>query len=208
MNSFVLKSTMLSLTASIVTASIAWQSSPAKAFHPCPPFHRAVHTGLFDTIPVCIPGDSPPTPNPTNSAPTPLTKQVQLNFNGAPSYGGVRLRAGFTPDPYRVNVVAGGEINATGLQLGQNCVGFVAADQPDFRVEYEAGSYPLSFFVESTADTTLIIYGADGEWYCNDDYSGNNPRITLSHPISGLYDIWVGTYGNSNAPATLSITEY
>jgi hypothetical protein len=199
---------MLSLTASIVTISIAWQSSPAKAFHPCPPFHRAVHTGPFDTVPVCIPGDSPPTPNPTNPAPTPPTNQAQLNFNGTPTYGSVRLQAGFTPDPYRVNVVAGGETNATNLQLGQNCVGFVAAGQPDFRVGYEAGSYPLSFFVESTADTTLIINGPNGEWYCNDDYSGNNPRVTLSRPTSGQYDIWVGTYGStSNPQTTLSITE-
>lgn len=46
-------------------STFAWQSSPATAFHPCPPFHRAEHRGPFGSIPVCVP--VPPAGNiPTN----------------------------------------------------------------------------------------------------------------------------------------------
>ncbi|MEP0915072.1 DUF4157 domain-containing protein [Leptolyngbya sp. GB1-A1] len=39
----------------IAVSTLFGQSSPAKAFHPCPPFHRAEHTGRFNSVPVCVP---------------------------------------------------------------------------------------------------------------------------------------------------------
>lgn len=130
------------------------------------------------------------------------------NFNQTPAYGSIQLNAGFTPDPFQVNLQSGGSINAA-QSIGGNCNGFVA-NAPDYRVNYRAGSYPLIISVASNADTTLVINGPDGRWYCDDD-SGNagmNPMVRFNQPASGQYDIWVGTYGSGTLyNSTLTISE-
>src|SRR5690606_5796329 len=91
--------------------------------------------------------------------------------------------------------------------LGNSCRGYIAT-APDYQISYTAGStYPLIISVLSQADTTLVINGPDGAWHCNDDTNGLNPAVTFNPPSSGVYDIWVGTYGQSTAPATLYISE-
>ena len=49
----------------------------------------------------------------------------------------------------------------------------------------------------------------DGRWYCNDDANGLNPQVWWSNPMSGQYDIWIGTYGSGSgmASSTLTISE-
>lgn len=118
--------------------------------------------------------------------------------------GGMRARAGFTPDPITVNIYSGGGIDASDT-LGGSCVGMIAS-APDYEFTYTAGSFPLTFAVDSNADTSLIINGPDGRWYCNDDSDGLNPILRWGRPPSGSYDIWVGAVGQA-APATLYITE-
>ena len=80
---------------------------------------------------------------------------------------------------------------------------------PDFKLSYTAGNFPLTIHVESEADTTLLINLPDGTWVANDDQApGNlNPLLKFAKPMSGRYDIWVGTFGKENAKATLKITE-
>ncbi len=135
--------------------------------------------------------------------------QAWPNWDGTPLYGEVDLWSGFDPDPYLVEVEAGGETNVESLGLGSGCTGFIAADQPDFRVQYELGDYPLSFYVESAADTTLVVNAPDSQWYCNDDFEGANPMVMFDYPESGQYDIWIGHFGDSSThDATLGITEY
>jgi hypothetical protein len=122
-----------------------------------------------------------------------------------PTYGTVTLSAGFLPDPHVTNLQSGGSIDAA--RLGGECRGFVA-NAPDVDLRYTSGNYNLTISVVSDADTTLVINGPDGRWYCNDDANGLNPSITFTGPRSGLYDIYVGTYGNSSLqPAQLLITE-
>lgn len=132
------------------------------------------------------------------------------DYNATPLYGTLNLDAGFTPDPQRVDVQAGGSTNARTLNLGSGCVGYIAVSQPDVRVRYEAGSFnTLSFHVTSDVDTTLIINGPHGQWYCNDDFDGSvNPRVLFSPPRSGQYDIWVGTYREGRVhSAQLEVSE-
>ncbi|MHA6287614.1 peptidase S1 [Maricaulis sp. CAU 1757] len=129
------------------------------------------------------------------------------DYTQAPTFGSANLSAGFTPDPYAVNITAGGNIDAS--QWGNGCAGMVA-NAPDFRLQYSAGSYPLSIGAISDADTTLIINGPDGQWYCDDDSGGDlDPLLTWGNPPSGQYDIWIGTYGSGSdlAPATIIISE-
>lgn len=104
------------------------------------------------------------------------------------------LITGFTPDPASFPLQAGGYLLASDAQDG--CAGFVA-EAPDVRITYEAGDdYPLRIYVEGDADTTLLVNQPDGQWLCNDDrVDGDlNPEIMLDRPLTGQYDIWVGTY--------------
>ena len=139
-------------------------------------------------------------------AATPAAAQ-RLNTNANPNYGTVTLRSGFTPDPRVVSLRAGGNINGSAASSG--CTGFVTS-APDVRLNYTAGSYPLIISVASSSDTTLIINGPDGRWYCNDDggVNGSNPALRFNSPASGRYEIWVGTYRSGNTAASrLHISE-
>ena len=124
------------------------------------------------------------------------------------NFGSVRLNSGFTPDPHRVSITAGGSIDAyEDTPLPQACVGMIS-DAPDYEVTYSAGSLPLVFRTLSSVDTTLIINGPDGTWSCDDDsYGDGDAEVRFSRPQSGTYDVWVGTFGDSTAAATLLITE-
>ena len=133
------------------------------------------------------------------------TTAIAQNAGLRANFGSVTLNAGFNPDPYNINVVAGGSINGGGLP--GSCNGSIS-DAPDFELTYNAGSFPLAFRTNSGADTTLIINGPDGQWYCDDDSGGNrNAQVVFRGPRSGVYDVWVGTFGGGTAQATLSVTE-
>lgn len=126
------------------------------------------------------------------------------NWQLAPSYGNVNLSAGFLPDPHTVNLTAGGSVNISGLGIG--AFGYVA-NAPDVRLNYEAGSFSLTIRANSGGDTTILINAPDGSWYFNDDTNGLNPSYTFRNPMSGQYDIWVGTLGTDFVSARLEITE-
>jgi len=122
-----------------------------------------------------------------------------------PISGNVRLNAGFTPDPYRVSVVAGGGTDAS--RLSNSCAGKIS-EAPDFRLTYEQGSYALSFRTEASEDTTLVVNGPDGSWYCDDDGAGLlNAEVRFNNPRSGVYDVWIGSYGGDLVSGALLITE-
>lgn len=118
------------------------------------------------------------------------------NWNLQPSYGSVNLNTGYTPDPFFASVQAGGSIPAS--NVGSNCRGYIA-QAPDYRLSYQAGNtFPLYIYAISSSDTTLVVNGPDGQWYCNDDGgNGLNPSLTFNSPRSGQYDIWIGTYSSS-----------
>ncbi|MBX9803855.1 MAG: peptidase S1 [Caulobacteraceae bacterium] len=122
------------------------------------------------------------------------------------NYGEISLSAGFTPDPYTVSIQAGGSVD--GARLPGSCTGYIS-EAPDFEVTYSAGSLPLVFRTMSGADTTLIINGPDGQWYCDDDSFGDgDAQVRFNRPQSGTYDIWVGKFGSGGtAAARLLITE-
>jgi hypothetical protein len=133
---------------------------------------------------------------------------VAQDASKAPSFGSVRLSAGFTPDPHTVRVVAGGSIDAyNDTPLPGACVGKIA-DAPDYRVTYTSGSFPLVFRTVASQDTTLVINGPDGQWSCDDDsYGDGDAQVVYRRPQSGVYDVWVGTFGSNPVTATLQITE-
>jgi hypothetical protein len=129
------------------------------------------------------------------------------DYNADPNFGTLNLASGFQPDPQVVAVRSGGEINAA--SISPSCAGFISS-APDVRLNYTAGSLPLILSVAADADTTLVVNGPDGSWYCDDDggVNGLNPMVRFNDPKSGQYDIWIGTYGNASLqPAQLNISE-
>lgn len=130
-----------------------------------------------------------------------------FDFSTPASYGSATLTAGFSPDPYQIELVAGGNVDANAA-LGAPCMGFVAS-VPDYRLMYTAGQYRLRIFAGSQDDTTLVVNAPDGQWYCDDDSGGGlNPLLDFTSPLSGQYDIWVGHFAaQTTQRATLVITE-
>ena len=159
------------------------------------------------TEPPTTPPTLPPTAPPTEAPPTkPSGAEGEFDPNGHPNYGEKELQSGFVPDPHQKDMVSGGDVNAR--YLGGDCTGF-ATEQPDYRVIYTAGEANLLRFYFEGGDATLIINDPNGEWSCDDDsYSSVNPTVNFEQPISGQYDIWVGSY-NQDQPliGTLSVTE-
>ena len=121
-----------------------------------------------------------------------------------PTFGGVKLKAGFEPDPFTKELIAGGEI-----KTDKGGVMAHVAKVPDFILNYEAGKFTLTIYAESKSDTTLLIKTPDDKWVANDDGPGTglNPLIRFENPKSGRYAIFVGTFGPEPAKAVLKISE-
>ena len=128
------------------------------------------------------------------------------DYSQEPNYGSINVTTGFVPDPIVIALASGGDVDAS--TISPDCNGYIS-NAPDFRVNYEAGTtFPLIISALSDNDTTLVINGADGQWYCNDDSDGLNPAVTFATPVSRQYDIWVDTYGEAAVyPAGLYISE-
>jgi hypothetical protein len=53
-----------------------------------------------------------------------------------------------------------------------------------------------------------LINTPNGRWYCDDDSGGSlNPKVQITNPQSGRYDVWVGTYGDDMVQSTLKVSE-
>ncbi|MCH8491236.1 MAG: hypothetical protein LAT81_15090, partial [Oceanicaulis sp.] len=125
----------------------------------------------------------------------------------------IRLSAGSTPDPYRVDVTAGGPVRATDLvrnatpgQAGdRRCRGNVS-ERPAARLDFRAGPEDLTVTAEANFDTTLVVRGPDGTWYCDDDSGrGNIAALAFTQPRSGVYEIWVGAYSGIRTGETAAL---
>jgi len=138
----------------------------------------------------------------------PVIEGGTLDFNNPPTYGSAELTAGFTPDPHTIEVVSGGQVDAS--YLGGECVGH-AAEEPDVRLSWSGTSAQLRIFFNGAGaeDASLLVNLPDGSWFCNDDWAGLDPEVLLSDPPEGQYDIWVGSYQPGEyISGTLSISEY
>jgi hypothetical protein len=154
------------------------------------------------------PASDEPTESSKPSEPPDEPTDEELDYTLPSNFGSTDLTAGFTPDPFSVEMVSGGPIDVS--YLGDECRGFATASS-DYDVTYTAGGQDLLrfYFVADTEDTTLIINAPDASWHCNDDAPGTiDPMIDFTNPESGRYDIWIGSYdeGDTNSGA-LYVTE-
>lgn len=134
------------------------------------------------------------------------TPAASPNWQVEPRYGRLNLSSGFTNDPRSVNLTAGGSEEYSSWQVDVR--GYFSLAAPDVTLTYDAGSFDLYIYVESSADTVLLIRQPNGRWVGNDDFAdGRNPAYRIVEPRSGEYQIWVGTYDGGTASARLSISE-
>lgn len=127
------------------------------------------------------------------------------NPGAQPTFGRVELEGGFRPDPHTVSLRAGGSIE---VEVGECSYGYVA-EAPDVDLYYTtSGGQDLYIYVEADDDATLLVNRPDGTWICDDDgFEGTNPILVIPKAPGGLYDIWVGTYGDDLTDARLHISE-
>ena len=119
-----------------------------------------------------------------------------LDWAAEPLFGSVELAAGFPMDPHTVEVLAGGDLDVYDA-VGPDCVGYTTSE-PTFDLYYEAGDFDLYLSAIGEEDLTIVVNAPDGSWWCDDDGAGSfNPGLRFDAPQTGLYDIWVGTYGES-----------
>lgn len=137
-------------------------------------------------------------------APLATSAQAQ-DWRGTPVYGSVRLSAGFTPDPHKLSVTAGGSIDASRINAS-DCVGRIGGN-PDYVLNYTADDMPLYIRATSDEDTSLIVRDPQGRWQCNDDSDGLDPEVGFDDPRSGNYAIWVGSVNGPSVSAELHISE-
>jgi hypothetical protein len=132
----------------------------------------------------------------------------RLDPRAEPLYGRVELAPDFLPDPYPVELLAGGG-DDLGELVGEGCVGWVNAAQPDVVLRYSAGDYPLYIYATAESDTTLAVMAPSGRWHCNDDAygMGADPGLELVGPESGDYAIWVGAWERELVEAVLLFSE-
>ena len=136
---------------------------------------------------------------PTTSTPTPVNIPE------------VSLSGGFTPDPYTIDLIAGGPNQASNLD--NSCSGYVG-NNPSYRLNFSPDSLGLGIYTLSEIDTTIAIQAPNGAWYCNDDNSNLentlNSGYYFANPASGNYTIYVGAFSESNVGqiATLAISEF
>lgn len=133
----------------------------------------------------------------------------EMNAEAEPLYGRVELAFDFVPDPYTIDVLAGGADDLEAL-VGAGCVGLVNGARPDLVLGYEAGPNPLYIYATSEFDTTLAVLDPDGRWHCNDDALGRglDPGIEFVDPAAGDYAIWVGAMDATMVEAVLTISEF
>lgn len=122
------------------------------------------------------------------------------------AYVSVDFQQGFVLDPFLVSVNGGGEVDSSTLDA--NCVGWIN-DKPVVSVNWQGQVDQATVFFFSDHDSTLTIEQPDGSYLCNDDAGESvlDASITMTNPMTGTYQIFVGTYGEQQLiPGLLVIT--
>ncbi|WP_242008061.1 hypothetical protein [Paracoccus sulfuroxidans] len=83
-------------------------------------------------------------------------------------------------------------------------------ERPDFTIGvHSLKGYSLEFRVESDCDAILVINTGGENWYYDDDDNGNlDPKISLTRPSEGVYDVWVGTADRETCDAELTMETF
>ncbi len=89
---------------------------------------------------------------------------------------------------------------------GTLCGGLVSGAAPEFVFSYSGDTEDLRVFFEGSADSSLVIVGAEIVLCSDDSEQGENgnPVIDIYNP-GGLYGVWIGRF-DSTEPVTGTLT--
>jgi hypothetical protein len=125
----------------------------------------------------------------------------------------IRARGSQLYNPAAFKVVAGGDRDISRCGIRNNTdgrpQGYVSA-APDFELYFvQDGRYSLELRVVSECDAVLLINTGGGSWFWDDDDAGNlDPKIRLTRPSEGWYDIWIGTVDGQLCNAQLILETF
>lgn len=125
------------------------------------------------------------------------TAVAQPRPNAAPTAGTLTV----SPDGASMAVSAGG--SERNPMTGSGCSGYIASGAPLVAVQHSGG--PLSIYVTSGIDTTLLVADPAGRWQCSDDANDSNPGITFDSAAAGTYAVWIGTFSPDAAGASATL---
>jgi len=126
---------------------------------------------------------------------------VSLDPTAQPALGYFPLPGG---NPLEVVLVLGGGGNAS--EVDGSCSGEIDPSRPDAVVSLDRPEPEMWISAASgSADTTLLVMGPDGSISCNDDHDVTNAALQFAPAEIGDYAIWVGSYGQAGAEATLTV---
>jgi hypothetical protein len=119
---------------------------------------------------------------------------------------------GFTPDPTTATGLAGGVQQASVLAAsdvnGNSCVGNIPLTA-QHTVHVGAALPLLRVLVNGSQDSTLVVRGPTGTFYCNDDSgdpgNGLNPVVEIPNAAAGDYQVYVGAYSSDSTLSTYTI---
>ena len=125
--------------------------------------------------------------------------EARLEFSGL-EIPVTTLAGGFVPDPYVLNLTAGGSESASTIG-STGCVGWVDRVSDAVLAYSDPRSY-LSVFADGDVDLTLMVRSPGGVFSCDDDSprGGTDPLVEFSSPAAGRYEIWIGTYSEGGSP--------
>lgn len=112
----------------------------------------------------------------------------------------------WTPNSY--NVTAGGDQRLS--NCGFNNPGYVISS-PDFEFSLSGleGYNSLNIRTSGNCDTVLLVNDSTANWWYDDDGgNGTNASISVNNPVSGTWDIWVGTYGPGTCGTVLTLETF
>ncbi len=137
-----------------------------------------------------------PAPQQSGSCPTFQQEGLILNYSGQQLY---------SPQTFSVSATGGTSLDGCN-GMGVGAWGH-ASTAPQYTL-YLSGmqEYDLEIQVEAQCDSVLLVNTADGQWHFDDDSNGNlNPMMRLSGlgALEGRVDVWVGSYGGVNCPASV-----
>ena len=142
----------------------------------------------------------------SNTGPGSDPTRLMMDVNAEPVFGLVQLQPGFNAQNMRMPVEAGGTANPRFNNTEEYCAGSFST-APSMAIDWSGGTR-LSFLAESEGDLTLAIRTPDGSWVCDDDSGGElNPAVKVEIAPAGMYQVWVGTFGDEPESGTLLISE-
>lgn len=151
----------------------------------------------------------------TGGAPVPVPQPVPvpapLPVQGCPSWQVPGPALSFSAN--QILAPTGYVAQATGgIRLSQ-CPdvdgGGSASQIPQFSITLsQMQGHNLLLRANASCDSTLLVNGANTDWYYNDDGQGNlQPELLITDQaaLNGRLDVWVGTFGGDSCPGTFTM---